>query len=42
MNKSKVALIQCNDYNEEKVYSAVQKGVELLGELQNSRGLMKR
>lgn len=31
--KSKVAIIRCSDYDEEKVYTAVKHGVELLGGL---------
>jgi uncharacterized protein (DUF362 family) len=31
MNKSRVALIRCSQYEEEEVYLAVKKGVDLLG-----------
>jgi uncharacterized protein (DUF362 family)/Pyruvate/2-oxoacid:ferredoxin oxidoreductase delta subunit len=31
VNKSKVALIKCDSYNDEQVYEAVQTGVNLLG-----------
>lgn len=31
MNKSKVAIVKCESYDETKVYEAVKKGVDLLG-----------
>jgi uncharacterized protein (DUF362 family)/ferredoxin len=31
MNKSKVALVRCNEYNEDMVYNSVKKGIDLLG-----------
>jgi uncharacterized protein (DUF362 family)/Pyruvate/2-oxoacid:ferredoxin oxidoreductase delta subunit len=31
MDKSKVALVRCDTYDEEKVYKAVQRGLDLLG-----------
>ena len=31
MKKSKVALVRCNEYNDELVYGAVRKGLDLLG-----------
>ncbi len=31
MTKSKVAIIYCDSYNEEKVYQAVKKGINLIG-----------
>ena len=33
MNKSTVALIRCNNYDEELVYNKVKKGIELIGGL---------
>jgi len=31
MEKTKVAIIRCNDYNEENVYKALLKGIDLIG-----------
>lgn len=31
MNKSKVAIVKCDSYDESKVYEAVKKGIELIG-----------
>ena len=31
MNKSKVAILRCDTYDEEQVYEAVKKGVDLIG-----------
>ncbi|HPK62628.1 MAG TPA: DUF362 domain-containing protein [Spirochaetota bacterium] len=31
MNKSKVAIIRCMDYDTENVYVAIKKGIELIG-----------
>ncbi len=31
VKRSKVALVRCEDYNEDKVYRAVEKGIDLLG-----------
>lgn len=31
MNKSKVALVKCDDYDAERVYDSVSRGIELLG-----------
>ena len=35
MNKSRVALIRCDQYDAETVYNAVKRGIDLLGGIEN-------
>lgn len=35
VNRSKVALVRCDEYQEEKVYKAVKNGIDLLGGISN-------
>lgn len=35
MDKSRVALVRCNEYNDEIVYNAVKRGIDLLGGITN-------
>ena len=42
MNKSRVALVRCNTYDEEQVYEAVKAGVDLLDGISNFVGSGER
>lgn len=38
LGKSRVALLQCTDYDEDKVYKTVREGLDLLGGIEKFVG----
>ncbi len=42
MNKSRVALVRCNTYDEEQVYEALKAGIDLLDGISNFIGSEER